>query len=177
MNPQKALIQKKRIDLEDSLKDFERRLNHDRSLLPEKKKPGKIRLEKKEDSPGIYAQLQKDRRTPLKVKVGRKKYTRLCTEGSAGAETLVRVNLAKLITEAKEVGMRAMKEKDSSILIDLCLEPMSGFYRADFKDTLGNTMKGNGRAVQELIKQFFKDERMVNKMKNDIIREFYSKKQ
>jgi len=160
-----------------TLKDFENGLNEDRSCMPQKKRPKEIMLEKRDDenSP-MYAKLKKELRTPLKMSIDEKKYTRSCTQGSVGAETLVRLNIEALVRQGKEIGKKAIAEKDDRMLLDLCLDPMNGFYRADFQDTQGNTMKGDGRAVQEMIKQFFKDERMMKRLKSDIICEFYSKK-
>lgn len=192
----KTWQKKRKQDLSDSLKKYELELNkklasktrlrklenvlnEDCSGLPEKKRQKTIKLEATEDGKGnslIFANLKKELCTPVKVQVGKKKYTRSCTQGSIGAETLVRRNIEKLILEAKEIGKLALKEKNNEPLINLCLEPMSGFYRADFEDTLGNSMKGEGRAVQELIKQFFKDSPMMEKLKVDIISEFYSEK-
>lgn len=160
-----------------TLKDFENRLNEDRSCMPEKKRPKEIRLEKTAgaESP-VHSKLKKELRTPMRIEIDGRAYTRSCTQGSMGAETLVRLNVEALVSQAKEIGKKAIAEKDGRMLLDLCLDPIYGMDRTGFTDTKGNQMSGDGRAVQEMIKQFFKDESMMHRLKNDIICEFYSKK-
>ena len=115
-------------------------------------------------------------RKPTRIEVDGVRFARTCTWGNRGAETLVRHNLEKMIREAKAVGKKAIAENNFDLLIDMCLEPFSGFCRADFLDTKNNTMKGDQRGVQEVIKQFFKDVDFMEKLKGEIKREFEDEK-
>lgn len=148
------------------IRQFEAILNEDPVLAIAKKYPKRIKLMPSENA--ILVRLEKELREPARFQLESVRYVRTCTWGSKAAETLVRHNLEKMIREVKEIGKKALRENNRELLIDLCLEPMSGIMRASFLDTQNSSMQGDGRAVQELIKQFFKDNEFMKKIKRQI---------
>ncbi|MCX8197833.1 MAG: hypothetical protein N3F07_01405 [Candidatus Micrarchaeota archaeon] len=151
------------------LSSFEQVLNED-LMKPARKKPRGIKLS--EEDGMIKARLKKDFRQATVAVVDGKRYVRLCDWGNQAAETLVRANLKELIARAKEVGKRMLKEKDGGLLEERCLDPIGGISRAGLVDSKGGKLKANGRAAYEMIKQFFKDRQMMEKLARHAIEEY-----
>lgn len=156
------------------INEFQTILNEDPVLTIAKKYPKRIKLTPSENA--ILVRLEKELRAPARIELDGIWYVRTCTWDSKAAETLVRHNLEKMIREVREIGKKALREKNRELLLDMCLDPMSGVMRGNFLDTHNNSMQGDGRAVQELIKQFFKDVEFMKKLKGQIKKEFEEEK-
>jgi hypothetical protein len=155
------------------LKEFQGILKEDVAAVPKKKKR---KLALAQDGGLLKVALKPGFREPAEITFGKARLVRNCTWGNAGAETLVRRNLEMMIRKVKEVGKRMLCEQDGEVLLDRCLDPVYGVDRTGFVDSKGKPLKADGRAVYEMIKQFFKDEEFVKKLVQEVRREFYGQK-
>ncbi len=156
------------------LREFQGILNEDLAAVPKKRKR---KLALAQDGGLLKVALKPGFREPAEMLFGNARLVRSCTWGSMGAETLVRKNLGKLVDRAGEVGRRALSDENNrNSLLELCLDPFYGISRTGFVSGRGKPLKADGRAVYEMIKQFFKDETFVQKLMREIRREFYGQK-
>ncbi|MEM4348789.1 MAG: hypothetical protein QXN37_04455 [Candidatus Anstonellaceae archaeon] len=143
-------------------KEFQRLLEQDNAPIKKIKK----RKVKITDWGGpIKVTLHPPLRQPSKIVVEGKTLVRNCTWGNAAAESLVRKNLERLVKETLKVAKRAIQEDNQrNTLLELCLDPIYGIDRNGFVGLSGRKLKPDGKAVYEMIKQFFKDELFINKL-------------
>ena len=148
-------------------KSLEKKINEDK-INPQKKKHQNVRLLKFKKAKGIRMALEKDHLAPRRYDVDGISILRSSTYGNLSMEVLVRLNFGKLAMAAIRVGMNAIKENDDRLLMNLCLDPIYGITRTDFTSSKGLPLSANGRAAYEMIKQFFKDEPMAEKLQKHI---------
>ncbi|MCX8196919.1 MAG: hypothetical protein N3G80_01220 [Candidatus Micrarchaeota archaeon] len=142
-----------------SLRKLQQLLNEDKTIF--KKKRRKIEIV---GAPPIKITLKPPFPPPTKIRWGKTLFVRTCSWGNASSEALVRKNIHKLMEETIRVAKAAIKEKNQSSLLDLCLDPIYGINRVGFVGLKGNQLKADGKAVYYMIKQFFKDEEFIKKV-------------
>ncbi|MCX8174910.1 MAG: hypothetical protein N3E51_01765 [Candidatus Micrarchaeota archaeon] len=169
------------------LREFEKRLNEDRSLAEYGKegrvqpKAKRVSLSKDPASRAIRVRLKRTELAPLKKTVMGEKFIRTYRRARTDhIERLVRVNFEELVRQGVKVLVSVLKERygergDASALLDyntsrdfasFCLNPESGhgFDRSRFITTEGKKMKTGEGAIDYMVRQFFEDEATAKKV-------------
>ncbi len=147
-----------------ALKDFSKHLSTDRHLAVLKKKPKKLKLEKRE---AVNVELLQKLREPVTVWVVNHNYTRSFMHENLASESYIRNNLGVFVRGVRAVLMRLLPEiygariyrgpeNTMRRLEDACRDPDT-LLAGDFAREDGTELKIN-KAFANAIRQFFKDE-------------------